>query len=239
MLVTAVACGIACGALWGGLTAALKVWLGVNEVLSSLMLNYVAILWVQSLVYGPWREPGGGWPYSEYFPDTARIPSIGSELDAFVIAAPLLALALAVWLRFSRSGFEISVVGHSHDAARYAAISVSRVTIAAMLISGGIAGIAGIQQVCGSAGRLYVLTPGYGYLGILVSWLAGHNPFLVLVMSMFYGIIMQGGASLQIAQIDPSLVRIFQAAIILFALAGLTLASRIQTRPRSKVVDPA
>ncbi|MGA7325173.1 MAG: ABC transporter permease, partial [Rhodomicrobium sp.] len=78
MLVAAIACGIACGALWGGITAALKVWLGVNEVLSSLMLNYVAILWVQSLVYGPWREPGGGWPYSEYFPDAARLPSVGS-----------------------------------------------------------------------------------------------------------------------------------------------------------------
>ncbi|MGA7327613.1 MAG: ABC transporter permease, partial [Rhodomicrobium sp.] len=150
-----------------------------------------------------------------------------------------LALALTIWLRFTRSGFEISIVGRSHDAARYAAVSVTRVTIAVMLISGGIAGIAGIQQVCGSAGRLYVLTPGYGYLGILVSWLAGHNPILVLVMSVFYGILMQGGSSLQIAQIDPSLVRIFQAAIILFALAGLTLASRIQARPRPKAADPS
>jgi simple sugar transport system permease protein len=239
MLLAVAGCGIACGAIWAFIPAALKVWLGVNEVLSSLMLNYVAILWVQSLVYGPWREPGGGWPYSAFFPDEARLPSIGSELDICIIAAPLVALAVSVLLRFSRWGFEITVVGHSHEAARYAAISVTRVTIAVMLLSGALAGIAGIQQVSGTAGRLYVLTPGYGYLGILVSWLAGHDPVLVLVMSVFYGILIQGGSALQIAQIDPSLVRIMQAAIILFALAGLTLARRFRPRARLAKVDRA
>jgi ABC-type uncharacterized transport system permease subunit len=239
MLLAVVASGVACGAIWAFIPAALKVWLGVNEVLSSLMLNYVAILWVQSLVYGPWREPGGGWPYSAFFPDDARLPSIGSELDICVIAAPLVALALSVVLRFSRWGFEITVVGHSHEAARYAAISVTRITIAVMLVSGALAGVAGIQQVSGSAGRLYVLTPGYGYLGILVSWLAGHDPLLVLVMAVFYGVLMQGGSALQIAQIDPSLVRIMQAAIILFALAGLTLASRLRPRVHPAKVDRA
>jgi simple sugar transport system permease protein len=232
MLPAVVACGIACGAIWGFIPAALRVWLGVNEVLSSLMLNYVAILWLEALVFGPWREPDGGWPFSADFPAAARLPAIGSELDAGVIAAPLLALALAILLRFTRWGFEISVVGNSHAAARYASISVSRVTIAVMLLSGAIAAAAGIQQVSGVAGRLYVLTPGYGYLGILVSWLAGHDPIVVLGMAVFYGMLMQGGAALQIAQIDPSLVRILQAAIILFALAGLTLASRYGPRPK-------
>ena len=108
-----------------------------------------------------------------------------------------------------------------------------------MLVSGALAGIAGVQQVSGSAGRLYVLTPGYGYLGILVSWLAGHDPLLVLIMAVFYGILMQGGTALQIAQIDPSLVRVIQAAIILFALAGLTLARRSQSRMHLGKVDRA
>lgn len=237
MLTVTMLCGIVCGALWGLIPAALKVWLGVNEVLSSLMLNYVAILWVESLVFGPWREPGGGWPFSAYFPDSARLPALGSELDLGIIIAPALAVALTILMRFTRWGFEISVVGNSHESARYAAISVSRVTIGVMLLSGAIAAIAGIQQVCGSAGRLYVLSPGYGYLGILVSWLAGHDPLLVLVMAVFYGILLQGGSALQIAQIDPSLVRIIQAAVILFALAGLTLAARY--RPRPLITDRA
>ena len=239
MLLAVVVCGMFCGAIWGFIPAALKVWLGVNEVLSSLMLNYVAILWVESLVFGPWREPGGGWPFSAYFPDAARLPALGSELDVCVIVAPLLAVGLSILLRFTRWGFEISVVGNSHEAARYASISISRVTIAVMMLSGAIAAIAGIQQVSGSAGRLYVLTPGYGYLGILVSWLAGHEPLLVIVMAVFYGILLQGGAALQVAQIDPSLVRIIQAAIILFALAGLTLASRYRPRPRPTIIDRA
>ena len=239
MLLTVVGCGIACGAIWALIPAALKVWLGVNEVLSSLMLNYVAILWVQSLVYGPWRELGGGWPYSALFPDEARLPTIGSELDICVILAPLIAFVLSAALRFSRWGFEITVVGHSHEAARYAVISVTRITIAVMLVSGALAGIAGVQQVSGSAGRLYVLTPGYGYLGILVSWLAGHDPLIVLVMAVFYGVLMQGGSALQIAQIDPSLVRILQAAIILFALAGLTLARQFRPRVHLNKTDRA
>jgi len=237
MLLTVLGCGMACGAIWALIPAVLKIWLGVNELLSSLMLNYVAILWVQSLVYGPWRDPSGGWPYSAVFSNDARFPTIGSELDICVILALLIAVVLSVVLRFSRWGFEITVVGHSHEAARYAAISVTRITIAVMLISGALAGIAGIQQVSGSAGRLYVLTPGYGYLGVLVSWLAGHDPLLVLVMAVFYGILMQGGAALQIAQIDPSLVRILQAAIILFALAGLTLAQRFRSRVHPGTAD--
>jgi general nucleoside transport system permease protein len=228
MLPALVLCGLACGALWGFISAALKVWLGVNEVLSSLMLNYVAILWVQALVYGPWRDPTGGWPYSAYFPPEANLPMLSNELDGGVIAAPVVALLLVGLLRFTRWGFEVAVVGHSHAAARYAGISVSRITIQVMLLSGALAALGGIQQVSGTAGRLYVLTPGYGYLGILVSWLAGHNPLLVLAMAFFYGTLLQGGAALQIAQIDPSLVRVIQAAIILSALAGLTLAARLQ-----------
>ncbi len=239
MLAAVVVCGVIWGAIWGFIPAALKVWLGVNEVLSSLMLNYVAIFWLDSLLYGPWRQPGGGWPFSAYFPDAARLPAIGSELDVGVVIAPVIALGLGALFRFTCWGFEISVVGNSHQAARYASISVSRITIMVMLLSGGIAAMAGIQQVCGSAGRLYVLVPGYGYLGILVSWLAGHNPLAVLLMAVFYGILLQGGTALQIAQIDPALVRIIQAAIILFALAGLTLASRYRPRPRSSTVDRA
>jgi len=235
MLLAVVVCGAFCAGFWGLLPAALKVWLGVNEVLSTLMLNYVAILWIQFLVFGPWRDPSGGWPYSSYFPTQADLPPIAGSLDIGVIAAPCLAIMLAFLLRFTRWGFEVSVVGHSHASARYAAISVSRVVIQVMVCSGAVAGLAGIQQVCGTAGRLYVLTPGYGYLGILVSWLAGHNPVLVLVMAVFYGILLQGGSALRIAQIEPSLVSVIQAAVILFALAGLTLAARYRPRQVSNM----
>ena len=231
MLLAVVASGALFGALWGLLPAALKVWLGVNEVLSTLMLNYVAALWIQFLVFGPWRDPSGGWPYSVSFPADAMLPPI-SELDIGILVAPGLAVILWLLLRFTRWGFELSVVGHSHSSARYAAISVSRITLQVMVLSGAIAALAGIQQVSGAAGKLYVLTPGYGYLGILVSWLAAHDPVLVVLMATLYGVLLQAGAALQIAQVDPHLVRIMQSAIILFALAGLTLAGRYTLKRR-------
>jgi simple sugar transport system permease protein len=230
MLLAVVSCGAFSAALWGLLAAVLKTWFCVNEVLSTLMLNYVAILWLQSLVYGPWRDPSGGWPYSSYFPQEALLPNVTNELDAGLLAAPVIAVILLGLIHLTRWGFKVSIIGHSHGSARYAAVSVRRVSLEVMMLSGAIAGLAGIQQVSGAAGRLYVLTPGYGYLGVLVSWLAGQNPVIVLVMAVFYGILLQGGAALQIAQIDPSLVRVIQASIIIFALAGLTLAARSPTR---------
>ena len=239
MVIAVVLCGALCGGLWGLLPGALKVWLGVNEVLATLMLNYVAILWIEYLLFGPWKEPTGGWPFSAYFPPSALLPALSGDLDIGIIAAPVLALLLTGLLRLSRWGFEVGVVGHSHASARYAAINVGRVTIQVMVLSGAIAGLAGVQQVCGAAGRMYILAPGYGYLGILVSWLAGHNPLLVIVMAVFYGMLLQGGAALQIAQIDPSLVRIMQAAIIIFALAGLTLAARYRPLRGARVTEQA
>lgn len=216
------------GALWGLIPALLKVWLGVNEVLSSLMLNYVALLWIDYLVFGPWKDPAmAGWPYSRPFPPGALLPEFGtSGLNLSLPLAVAAAGVFAVLFRYSRWGFETTVIGRSHAAARYAAIDVARKTVQVMLVSGAVAGLAGLGEVSGAAGRLYHMSPGYGYIGILVSWLASHNPLLIPFAALFYGVLIQGGAALQIAQVDPSLVRILQAAIILFALAALTLARR-------------
>lgn len=236
MLVAVIVVGTLCGAFWGLVPAVLKVWLGVNEVLSSLMLNYVAILWVDYLVYGPWHDPSGGWPYSKGFPRTALLPAVGSDLNISIFIAPLIALLISVLLRYTRWGFEISVVGHSHAAAKYAGISVARTVLWVMLLSGAIAGYAGVDQVAGTAGRLYHLTPGYGYIGILVSWLADHNPLLVLLTAFFYGVLLQGGSTLQMTQVDASLVQVMQGLIILFALAGMTSARRLAQRMRIREV---
>ncbi|MYZ48463.1 ABC transporter permease [Propylenella binzhouense] len=223
--------GMAFGALWAFGPAVLKVAFGVNEVLSTLMLNYVAILFVDFLVFGPWRDPAGGWPYSPPFPSAALLPALSADLNVAVVAAPVIAVLLAVLFRYTPWGYATAVLGHSHPAARYAGMRIGRLTVQVMLLSGAIAALAGIDQVAGTAGLLYHLPPGYGYFGILVSWLAGHNPLLVLVMATFYGVLLQGGDALQIAQVDPSLVRIMQGAIIIFALAGLTLARRRSLSP--------
>lgn len=225
LLVAVIICGAAAGALWALLPAALKIWLSVNEVFSTLMLNYVAVLWVDYLVFGPWRDTSmGGFPYTKGFPDNAMFPVVGhAEAHFGAILAALCAIALFILFRRSRWGFETAVIGYSEAAAKYAGMSTSRIICEVMLLSGGVAGLAGVGVVAGSAGRLYTLEQGYGYIGILVSWLAGHNPLLVLVMAAFYGLLLQGGAALQMAGVEPSLVRILQAMMILFGLASLTL----------------
>lgn len=226
-LAAVVLVGMLAGGLWALVPAVLKVWLGVNEVLSSLMLNYVAILWVDFLVYGPWRDPSmSGWPYSAAFPATARLPAFAVHLVAVVAA-----VVLAVLWRRSRWGFEVRVVGHSPTAARYAGISVARVTLQVLALGGAIAALAGIGEVAGPAARLYHLTAGYGYLGILASWLGRHDPLAVLGAAALYGVLLQGGTTLQIAQVDPSLVAILQAVILLSALAALAITQRSRTLP--------
>lgn len=233
LLLAVLLCGFAAGALWGLLSALLKNWFNVNEVLSSLMLNYVAILFGDYLVFGPWKDPAmKGWPYSPPFPPNALLPTIGpGGLHFGLVLTLLAALALHVAFRYSRWGFEVAVIGRSHSAARYAGMNIATNTLGVMALSGGVAAIAGVGEVAGSAARLYQLKRGYGYIGILVSWLAGHDPFLILIMSFFYGVLVQGGVVLQMAQVEPALVSILQAAIILFALAGLTLADRfLRTR---------
>lgn len=225
LLLLAIVCGMASSAAWAFIPALLKVWLGVNEVFSSLMLNYVAVLCVDYLVFGPWRDSSmGGFPYTRNFPDNALLPVFGhSEVSYGVILALSCAVVLYVLFNRSRWGFETAVIGYSEAAAKYAGMSASRITCEVMLLSGAVAGLAGVCVVAGPAGRLYTLEQGYGYVGILVSWLAGHNPFLVLVMALFYGVLLQGGATLQMAGVEPSLVLILQATMILFALASLTL----------------
>jgi simple sugar transport system permease protein len=224
LLLLVVACGMVCGALWALIPAALKVWLGVNEVFSSLMLNYVAVLWVNYLVFGPWRDSSmGGFPYTRSFPDNALLPALGhGDVNYGTVLAVVCAVLLFVLFQRSRWGFETAVIGYSQAAARYAGMSAKRIIVEVMLLSGAVAGLAGVCVVAGPAGRLYTLEQGYGYIGILVSWLAGHNPLLVLALSVFYGVLLQGGVALQVAGIEPSLVLILQATMILFGLASIT-----------------
>lgn len=220
--------GLLAGALWALIPALLKLWLGVSEMLSSLMLNYVAVLLVDYFVFGPWKDPEvRGWPLSRPFPQAAMLPSFGSTgvhlgLPLGVIAG----LVLFIILRESCWGFQVRVIGHSPTAARYAGMGIGTNVVLVFLVSGALAGLGGVGEVAGVGGRLYHLTPTYGYTGILVSWLAGLNPLAVLILSLVYGILLQGGAALKMAGVGPSLVLMIQAAIVVFSLAGLTLANK-------------
>ena len=224
----------AAGAAWGLIPATLKAFLGVNEIITTLMLNYVAILWIQYLYYGPWKDPKGfGFPGTEPFPDAAILPRLK---DTPLIAqffdtgrahyGLLLAIlaAVVIWLVLDRTrwGYEIKVIGENPRAARYAGISLVRNILLVMILSGGLAGLAGFSQVSGVAHRLQQgIVIGDGYTAIIIAWLARLNPFGVLLVAVLMAALFVGGDQIQITMGLPAAVAlVLQGAILFFVLGG-------------------
>ena len=222
------------GALWGLIPAALKAFLSVNEIITSLMLNYVAILWIQYLYYGPWKDPKGfGFPGTEPFPDVAILPRlkdtpfIAQFFDTGRVHYGLLLAILAavfVWVVLGRTrwGYEIKVIGENPRAARYAGISIVRNILLVMILSGGLAGLAGYSQVAGVAHRLQQgIVVGDGYTAIIIAWLARLNPFGVLLVAVLMAALFVGGDQIQITMgLSASVALVLQGAILFFVLGG-------------------
>lgn len=212
------------GALWGLVPALLKLGREVNEIVSSLLLNYVAIAWVGYLVYGPWKDPASSnFPMTAVIPPAAQLARVG---DLRVNAGLGLALAALVVLYVlqerSRFGFAARVIGSNPLAARYAGINVGATMLTAVAASGGLAGLAGMVEVSGLEHRLiYHLSPGYGYTAILVAWLGRLHPAGVLVVAVLLGGLLSGGEVLQIVrQVPVSVVFMFQGLLLLAFLGG-------------------
>ena len=186
----------AVGAAWALLPAWLRAWHGVNEIITTLMLNYIAILWVNYLVYGPWKDPQGhNFPFSPRFPDNATFARMGDGQLHTGLFVPLIAAAILVLVMArTRWGYELRVVGENAEAARYAGMNVRRTMLSAMLVSGGLAGVAGMVQVAGIIHLLNgQLSNNYGYTAIIIAWLARLHPLAVLVVSVLFGALVNGG----------------------------------------------
>ncbi|WP_160317023.1 ABC transporter permease, partial [Ardenticatena maritima] len=164
--------GFVGGALWAALPGLLKAWLNVNEIITTLMLNYVAIFWNNYFIYGPWSQRGFG--LTPQFPKSAWLPRLtdyAAAVPAFrgltahlgIVLALVLALILWVVWRQSKWGFEVSIIGDNPRAARYAGMHIRRNILLVMLLSGGLAGLAGFSEVAGVVHRLQErFSPGYG-----------------------------------------------------------------------------
>jgi ABC-type uncharacterized transport system permease subunit len=223
------AAGFMGGAAWAFIPAILKVRLGINDVISTLMLNYVAAFFVQWLILGPWKGPTArGFAYTDKFPPSAMIARIpGTTVHWPTLILGVVAAVLAyVWVARTRQGFEIRVVGENPNAARYAGISQGKVIIAVMLVSGGLAGLAGVGEVAGVQRMLLdpaKLSLGYGYTAIIVAWLARRNPLAVLVTSFLFGVIMAGGDVIKVSLGLPfQLVNVFNGLILFFLIGSET-----------------
>lgn len=224
--------GFLAGALWGLIPAALKARLGINDVITTLMMNYIAIYLVEWLIHGPWRGPTmRGFAYTDKFPSAATLPTISWTRIHWPTLLLGLALAVLAYLLITRTraGFEIRVVGENPDAARFAGISGFKTTLLVMLISGGLAGFAGVGEVAGIHWRLLSpthISMNYGYTAIIVAWLARRNPLVVIITSLLFGVIMAGGDVIKVSLGLPfQLVNVFNG-LILFFLIGSEILMR-------------
>ncbi|WP_445503520.1 ABC transporter permease [Microvirga sp. G4-2] len=222
--------GVIGGALYGLIPAFLKTRFGVNEILTSLMLVYVAQLTLDYLVRGPWRDPKGfNFPQSVTFDPSATLPPVmeASRVNYGTVFAVIAVLVTAVVLGRTLFGYRLKLTGDAPRAARFAGFSSKSTTMAVFAISGGLAGLAGISEVSGQIGQLQPsISPGYGFTAITVAFLGRLNPFGILVAALVLALTFIGGESAQILlKLPLDLTQAFQGILLLCVLAADALVS--------------
>lgn len=240
MLTVMTMAGFIAGAIWGAIPGVLKAKLGVNEIITSLMLTYVAIQYNNYFVYGPWAA--GGFGLTAPFPKTAWFPRMTDFGEIFpawrgmtahigIIYALVAALILYIIFNYSKWGFELKVIGDNPNAAQYAGMNISRTIILTMIISGGLAGLAGMSELAGAVHRLQEsFSPGYGFTAIIVAWLGRLNPLAIVVVGYLFGGLLVGGDAIQ-----PAGIPLMIQGIILFCV----ISADTFTRYRIRLVKPA
>jgi general nucleoside transport system permease protein len=215
------------GALWGAIPGVLRAAKLVNETIATLLLNYIAPLIVSYFVFGPWRSSeSSAFPQSSPFPEAARLPSFFNTRIHAGFLLSLVAL-VAYWLIMEKTrwGLEMKAIGGNPEAAQRLGIPVAAWVVIALAIGGGLAGLAGMGEVMGLHGRLRQgLSPGYGFTGFLISWLAGGNALGIFLMAFLFAILTSAGDTLQITQALPySVVNILLATILFIVLSSRPL----------------
>ncbi len=212
------------GALYALIPALCKVRFGASEILTSLMLVYVAELILDYLVRGPWRDPHGfNFPTTADFDPNATVPVLlaGTRLHAGCLFALVAVAVAAVMLGRTVKGFEIRVVGAAPRAARFAGFNADQLVIFTFLVSGALAGLAGIIEVAGPIGHLQPgISPGYGFTAIIVAFLGRLNPIGILIAGLFLALTFIGGEGAQISMKIPlDLTKVFQGILLFYVLA--------------------
>ena len=212
------------GALYALIPAIAKVRFGASEILTSLMLVYVADLLLDYLVRGPWRDPNGfNFPTSAEFDLVATVPILieGTRLHLGALIALVVVAVTSVLLGRTIKGFEIRVVGAAPRAARFAGFDADKLVVLTFAISGGLAGLAGIIEVAGPVGHLQPnFSPGYGFTAIIVAFLGRLNPVGILIAGLFLALTFIGGEQAQISiKVPLDLTKVFQGILLFYVLA--------------------
>jgi simple sugar transport system permease protein len=233
--------GAAAGALWAFLPALLKVRLKVDDVVSTLLLNFIMLYGAMALLEGPWKDPRGGYPNSPSIRPEAEYPILlGSGVHLGIVLS--LIAAIFVWWLIARTtlGFSIRAVGYNPAAANYAGLKVGRTVLVAALISGALAGLAGAGEVGGVRYQVTSdLSSGYGYAGIVIATLAELNPLGAIPAALFFAVIFNGagtmaratGVPIYLADVIQGVALVTMVAARLFATYRLRLVGGGATTP--------
>jgi simple sugar transport system permease protein len=232
--------GAAAGALYALIPALCRVRFGASEILTSLMLVYVADLFLDYLVRGPWRDPKGfNFPTTAEFDPVATVPVLieGGRLHLGFIIMLVVVAAASVLLGRTIKGFEIRVVGAAPRAARFGGFNAKQLVVLTFAASGALAGLAGIIEVAGPVGHLQPgISPGYGFTAIIVAFLGRLNPIGILVAGFFLALTFIGGEQAQIAMKIPlDVTKVFQGILLFYVLASdslITYRFRVIASPR-------
>jgi general nucleoside transport system permease protein len=215
--------GFVGGGLWALIAGVLRAARLVNETISTLLLNYLAPLIVSYFIFGPWRSPeSASYPQSAAFVDAARLPTFfHSRVNLGLLYALVALVIYALVMTRTRIGLEMRAIGGNPEAARRLGIPIVPITLIVMFVAGGVAGLAGMAEVTAIQGRLVSeLSPGYGFIGFLISWLAGTGASGIVVMSFLFALVSSVGDILQITQGVPYAVVDILMAVILFIVLG-------------------
>jgi simple sugar transport system permease protein len=234
----AIGMGFLLGAIWAGIAIFFKLKFGANEIIITLMMNYIAIEIAYWLISGPWKDPEFTEPFSAIITSGARLPVIlpGSSLHAGILVAVIATVAIAWVMSKTVFGFQLAVMGASNRVADYAGIKTARLMLTSMLLGGGLAGLAGVCEVAGVQHRLIEnLSPGYGYTAIAIAMLGNGNPWGILVASiLFAGLDVGVQGMQQYVSVPVSAAEILKGLVLLFVVVGLVLSRRQEITQRKR-----
>ncbi len=226
--------------LWGLVPAWFKTRFGTNETLFTLMLNYIVLYIITYLREGPWRDPAGGFAATPRFPRQARLPelhfpSIGNVHIGLIVM--LLAVVLVyLYLRYTKQGYEIAVVGQNERTARYAGMPVKRIVLRTMFLSAGICGLAGMMQVAGPDRQLTdAVAGGRGFTAVSVVWLARLSPLGSLAVAFLFSVMQKGCSMMQTEFRIPASMSDILQGIVLFFVLGAEFFLQYSIRRRREV----
>ena len=222
--------GFLAGAAWALLPAVLKAKLNVDEVITTLMMNYIAYKLVEYLIYGPWRgKATWGFPFTDIIPANAQLPLIPGTSIHWPTLLLALAAAGAMFVLLERTslGYEVKVYGGNPDLARAVGMRPGKIILICMLISGGLAGLAGVGELAGVHKRLkypWTISGGYGFTAIIVAWLARLNPLACVLTATFMGALLAAGSMMRASfNVPYASVSVFNGLILLCLVAGEVL----------------